>query len=132
MDKWTGKTINVGPTVFSANVRGHSVFHDVPEDLGGDDTQMMPPESILTALGNCMATVIALTCENKGVPYQGMTVDIEADVVDDERLDNFKLTINMPEELDENQKRIVDDAESLCKVRNTLINGASVDVTIAD
>jgi len=130
--KWTAKAINIGPALFCGDIRGHRVFADVPPELGGHDCAAMPPETVLTALGNCMGMVIALACKAHGIPYEGMSLDVEAEVVEAEnRLDDFRLTIHMPEGLDEHGQRVVDAAQRLCKVGNTLAHGVKLDVRIA-
>jgi len=133
MAKWTARGINIGPTVFCGETRGHRLIGDVPEDLGGHNAGAMPPEWMVPALACCMGTVIALACRERGVPYEGMTLDVECDDIEDEhRLDNFKLTINMPEELDEHMREVVVAAERNCRVANTLMNGAQVEISVAD
>ncbi len=131
MEQWKVVARNIGPTFFSADVRGHKVFGDVPPELGGNDAAPIPPETLLTALGNCMGMVIALTCKAKGVAYEGMELDVTADVVDGgARLDNFVVTIRMAEKPDDRARQVIENAESLCKVANTLMHGADVKVTI--
>lgn len=133
MDQWQSRSVCVGPTILCANVRGHEWFGDVPAAIGGHDTAMIPPEGLLAALGNCMGMVIALTCQARGVPYEGMTLEVTADVIEEEkRLDNFRLTIRMPQALDDKGRRAVEIGESLCKVRGTLLHGAKVEVVLAE
>jgi hypothetical protein len=61
-----------------------------------------------------------------------MTVDVEAEPNDeDAKLDNFEVTITMPEDLTDEQRAIVDDAQKQSKVRGTVMAGSDVDVTIA-
>ena len=129
MEKWIAQSVNIGSTVFCGRIRGHSVFTDAPEDVGGYDLAPMPPEVILPALANCMGTVIALACEARGVPYQGMRRQVEAEVIEGEnRLDNFRLEIQMPEDLAESGRRVIQAAEDLCKVAGTLRHGAHVEI----
>ena len=133
MAEWVETSVNVGPTVFYGEIRGHRTWADVPADLGGHDAAPMPPETLLTALGNCMGMVIALSCKAHGVPYEGMRLDVAAEVVDKEnRLDNFRLTIHMPGELDEHGRKVVEAAQKLCKVGNTLMHGVKLETTIAE
>ncbi len=132
MAKMTATAKNVGPTIMCAKVRGHSLFTDLPEDMGGTDTAALPPESLCAALANCIGMIVSITCDEEGIPCEGMTVDVEAEP-DDERnqLDNFKVTITMPGELTDEQRQIVDEAQKQSKVRGTVMAGASVDITIA-
>jgi putative redox protein len=131
MDNMKVVCTNVGKTRFCGSARGHEMYCDVPPARGGDDTAMLPPESLLAALGNCLGMVIALTCLNKEIPYEGMEVTVTADFVDDgARVDNFRVEVRMPEALDDRQRTIVKSACHLCKVGNTLTHGAKVEEVI--
>lgn len=131
MAKLSANATNVGPSIMCAKVRGHSCFTDLPEEMGGTDTAPLPPETLCAALANCIGMVIAITCREKGIPYAGMTVDVEAEV-DDERnhLDDFTVTITMPEELTAEQRSIVEEAPRESKVRGTVMAGANVKIAV--
>ncbi len=119
---------NVGKTRFCGEARGHTSYCDVVPEMGGEDSAMLPPESLLASLGNCLGMVIALTCMNKGIPYEGMEVKVTAELVDEgKRLDNFRAEVRMPQPLDERQRKIVESAFDLCKVGKTLEHGAKVE-----
>jgi putative redox protein len=131
MDNLTVTCTNVGKTRFCGEARGHMSYCDVPEMRGGEDTAMLPPESLLASLGNCLGMVIALTCINKEIPYEGMSVVVTADFVDDgNRMENFRCEVKMPEALDDRQRKIVESAAHLCKVGNTLAAGAKVEEVV--
>jgi len=99
--------------------------------MGGTDTAMLPPESLLASLGNCLGMVLALTCLNKEIPYEGMEVKVTADFVEDgKRVDNFRAEVTMPQPLDDRQRKIVESALELCKVGKTLAHGAKVEEVI--
>ncbi len=133
MATWSARAINIGPIAFAGQVRGHHHVYDVPNAEGGDDVAPMPPEALLSALGSCMGMVVALVCQARDISYEGMHVQVEADVNEDEnRLENFRMTIHMPEKLSDKQRRAVENAEALCKVRNTLLAATEVQVEIAD
>ena len=120
-------SVNIGPTVFVGEIRGHKLFGDVPPDLGGHDAAMIPPEGLLVVLGNCMGMEIALACKNKGLPYENMRLEVEAEWDEKEHfLSNFKMKIIMPQELDERGRRTVEAGAKLCTIRNTLLRGAEV------
>lgn len=122
---------NVTKTSFCGSARGHQVYCDVPPPMGGEDTAMLPPESLLASLGNCLGMVIALTCLNKEIPYEGMEVSVTADFKDGgNRMDNFRCEVKMPKELDDRQRKIVENATHLCKVGNTLSHGAKVEEVV--
>jgi uncharacterized OsmC-like protein len=131
MNSLTVTCRNVGSTRFCGEARGHTLYCDVPPDRGGEDAAMLPPEGLLASLGNCLGMVIALTCMSKDIPYDGMEVEVKADMIDDgHRVDNFTVEVRMPEVLDARQTKIVESALHLCKVGNTLTHGAKVEEKI--
>ena len=131
MDSLTVLCKNVGKTRFCGGARGHETYCDVPPAMGGEDAAMLPPESLMASLGNCLGMVIALTCINKGIPYEGLEVKVTADLVDEgHRLDNFRCEVTMPQPLDDRQRKIVEGAKELCKVGHTLAHGAKVEEII--
>ena len=132
MPKWISQSVNVGPTFFVGETLGHKLSADVPLGLGGHDMAMIPPMGILVVLGNCMGMEIALACKNKGLAYEGMTVDVEAEWDEQEHfLSHFKMKVTMPEGMDERTRRTVEAGVKLCTIRNTLMRGAEVDLEIA-
>jgi putative redox protein len=131
MSQWMSHSVNVGPTFFAGETSGHKIYGDVPPELGGNDMAMIPPMGMLVALGNCMGMEIALACKNKGIPYAGLTVDVEAEWDEQEHfLHDFKMSVHMPETRDEHARRTVEAAAKMCTVRNTLLRGAQVDLEI--
>src|ERR1035437_7268993 len=116
----TSKSAHTGGATFCAETRGHRMFCDVPPPMGGTDTAMTPVEALLGALGNCLGTGIALVCRSKGIKYEGLSVEVSADMDEQaHRLDSFVMTINMPGPIDEATKRAIMGAESMCNVHNT-------------
>lgn len=133
MPKWISRSINLGPTLMWGEIRGHRLFGDLPEQLGGRDTAMEPSEGLLLAMGNCMGMVIAAACEARQVPYEGMILQVQAEVLEGEhRLDSFQVRIHMPGPLDDRTRRAVEAGQRLCKVHNTLHHGADVKVELAE
>lgn len=131
MAKWLSKSINVGPTFFAGDTMGHKIYGGVPPGLGGDDMAMIPPMGLLVVAGNCMGMEIALACKNKGMSYEGMVVEVEAEWDEKEHfLHDFKMTVKMPEGMDEHTRRTVEAGAKMCTVRNTLLRGSKVDLEI--
>jgi len=61
-----------------------------------------------------------------------MWVEVTAESVDDaRRLDNFVVTVHLPEELDEAGRGAVEAATKMCKVGNTLEAGAKIETRMA-
>ena len=132
MAKMSAHATNVGPTIMCAKVRGHSCFTDLPVEMGGTDTAALPPETLCAALANCIGMIVSITCREQDIPFAGMTVDVEAEPDDENaKLDNFIVTITMPENLTDEQRATVEEAQMASKVRGTVAAGPNVTVTIA-
>ena len=124
---------NRGGTVFCAETRGHQMICDVPPPWGGTDTGMTGGEALLAALGNCLGTVIALACQNKGLPYEGLTVEVEADLDKDNFiLRDLRATVHMPGPMSDMTRRTVEAAQHMCVVHNTLGAGAHATIVVAE
>jgi uncharacterized OsmC-like protein len=92
---------------------------------------MLPAESLLATLGNCLGLAIALTCMMKEIPYQGMEVTVTGEYVDSgSRVDNIRCEVKMPQPLDERQRALVEGAKNLCRVGSTLTHGAKVEEVV--
>lgn len=131
MDSLSVSCKNVGGTRFCGSVRGIQLYCDAPVEYGGAGADMMPPESLLAALGNCLGMAVALTCMSKGIPYEGLEVTVTAEYADEgARVDNFRCEIKMPEALDDRQRAIVEGAKALCRVGNTLKHGATIEEVV--
>ncbi len=131
--------VHLGAVQFEIEARGHKIVSDQPQDNGGFDEGMTPPEFLLASLGSCAAfyavdylkrnnllvegTKVRVTAEkNKGIipgkPYTGA------------RLDNFTIEVDVPRELDEKHRAGVEAAVHRCLVHNTLIVPPKIDLAI--
>ena len=124
---------NVGPTVFSADIRGYEVKADAPEAMGGTGTAPIPPEIFLAALAECFGMVAALHCKQRGLPYEGMTVTASAEKAEEDGEEywaNIKLHVHFPEKLDEERlEAILRHAKKACSVSGTVERAIDVEVT---
>ena len=66
-----------GGVRFAAQVRSHRVLVDQPVHGGGDDTAPSPIELLGASLGTCVALYVKQFCEVRGLPYEGMRVEVE-------------------------------------------------------
>jgi putative redox protein len=112
------------------SARGHQLLVDEPRDAGGADAGPTPYELLLAALGACTAMTLRLYADRKGIPLEGVEVELEHDHVhaqdcqDCETREGFldritkRLVLYGPL-TDEQRKRLVEIAER-CPVQRTL------------
>ncbi len=131
MEKLTVKSKHQGKTVFCSEIRGHQVLCELPPKYGGTDSAPIPPKALLAALGNCIGMLVAVTCESRNIPTEGMEITISADMVDEgSRVDNIRAELHFPEELDEKTRKIILATAANCPVGNTLKHGCSIEEVI--
>ncbi len=59
------------------STRGHTWIADEPEDSGGDNTGPTPVETLLGALGACVAITLKLYAERKGWNLTGVETSVD-------------------------------------------------------
>jgi putative redox protein len=120
-----------GGTRFAAQVRSHQVFTDQPVAAGGTDTAASPIELLGASLGSCIAFYVQQFCAARGLPYEGMRVEIEQrSEKSPARVIEFIGRVIMPEELPEEYARMLDRVVRSCPAHNTLAGGAFVNIEV--
>lgn len=114
---------HLGAVQFSIKARKHSIVSDQPAENGGFDEGMTPPELMLASLGSCAGFYAAQYLKKKGLATEGTKVRVTADKAKNPaRLDNFKIDVDVPVQLTEEQRKGVEDAVHHCLVHNTLLH----------
>ena len=122
---------HLGDVQFEIKARQHTIACDQPENLGGYDEGMTPPELFLSSLGSCAAFYAVAYLKKKGITATGTRVDVTADKVPNPaRIDNFKIAVSVPVELTPEQREGVDQAVHHCLIHNTLLHPPSISFTI--
>src|ERR1017187_890091 len=102
---------HLGAMQFDIKARQHSVVCDQPEDNGGFDEGMTPPEFLLAALGSCDAFYAAQYLRKKGLATEGTRRRVNAEKLrGPPRLDNARIEIDAPVPLNAQNKTGVEEA----------------------
>ncbi len=126
-------SINVGPTLFCADVEGLKLFADAPGAYGGNEAAMTPPQALVATLANCVGLVVAITCKNKGIAYEGMSVAATATMDPASHcLGDFKVEVSIPGEVTDEVRRTVEAAQEMCVIGNTMCAVNTVDVSLVE
>lgn len=106
---------------------GHVLVVDEPPDRGGADSGPRPTQLLAASLAGCTAITIEMYADRKG--WDVGEVEVDVDVSYDHHVpDEFTVTIHLPGELDEEQrKRLLLIAEK-CPVHKVLAGEAKVSV----
>jgi putative redox protein len=122
---------HLGAVQFEIKARQHSIACDQPEQLGGFDEGMTPPELLLASLGSCAAYYAVAYLKKKGITSAGTRVDITADKVPNPaRVDNFQIALSVPIDLSAEHRAGLEQAVHHCLIHNTLLHPPTISLTI--
>jgi uncharacterized OsmC-like protein len=124
---------HLGAVQFDIKARNHSIVSDQPEESGGFDEGMTPPELMLAALGSCAAYYAVAYLKRKNLGGEGTRVRVTADkAAAPARLDNFSISVEVPLDLTEEHRAGLDDAVHRCLIHNTLTHPPAISIHIAN
>ncbi|MEJ2215101.1 MAG: OsmC family protein [Gemmatimonadota bacterium] len=122
-----------GGVKFVANVRGHRVETDQPTRAGGEDSAPMPLEMMGVALGTCVALYVQQFCNARGIPHEGMRVEVEMlGAPNPNRVGRFDLRVVLPEAVPEKYRDAIDRVARSCAVHNTLMHAPEMTVRVEE
>jgi putative redox protein len=118
---------HLGALQFQIKAREHTIDCDQPVENGGFNEGMTPPELLLASLGSCAGFYAAEYLKKHGLAKEGTRVRVTAEKAKDPaRLDNFKIEVQVPLELTEEQREEIEEAVEHCLIHNTLLNPAHI------
>lgn len=92
---------------------------------------MTPPELLLASLGSCAAFYAVDYLKRNGVLRDGVKVRITAEKVKGPfRVDNFRIALELPAELDQTHLQGLEDAVHRCLIHNTLLHPPKIELVI--
>lgn len=116
---------------FSVQARTHTVLCDQPEENGGSDTGMTPPEFLLASLGACSAFYAAEYLRTRNLATSGIAVLVESEKLKGPaRLGNFRIRVDCPVALTSEQRAGLMRSVEYCLVKNTLLNPPQIEVSL--
>ncbi len=109
---------------------GSTLSTDAPLDNNGKGETFSPTDLVATALANCMATIMGIVAERKGISLAGMNLRVEKHMSVDlpRRISKLPVTINMPMAEDDKYKDLMINAALTCPVHQSL--HSSIDIPI--
>lgn len=131
---------HMGAVQFEIKAGKNTIISDQPEDSGGFDEGMTPPELLLASLGSC-AAYYAVDYLKRNNLLAGVRVRVTADKIKPTltpgslkpagaRIDNFKIEVLVGRELDDKQRQGVDEAVHRCLIHNTLMTPPKIETEI--
>lgn len=120
-----------GGMQFTVQIRGHRIVIDQPTRAGGEDAGPMPIELLGAALGSCIALYVQQFCHARGLPHEGMRVEVEQrGAANPHRVGEFAVRVVLPDELPVPYAEMLERVVRSCPAHNTLERGAGVVVDL--
>jgi putative redox protein len=122
---------HLGAVQFEIMARHHKISCDQPEDNGGFDEGMTPPELLLASLGSCAGFYAAQYLRKHKLAGEGTRVRVTAEKAKNpSRMENFRIEVEVPLEFSEEHRAGIELAVKHCLVHNTLLNPPKISLEI--
>ena len=122
---------HLGGVQFEIKARQHTIVCDQPPENGGFDEGMTPPELLLASLGSCAGFYAAMYLKKHKLSTEGTRVHVTAEKAKaPARLEDFRITVEVPTEFSADQKRGIEEAVHQCLIHNTLLNPPQISLEI--
>jgi putative redox protein len=124
---------HLGAVQFEIRARQHTIACDQPEQNGGFDEGMTPPELMLASLGSCAGYYAAQYLRKKGLASEGTRVRVTAGKkTGPARLDDFRIEVELPVACGEEHRKGVEEAVHHCLIHNTLLHPPKITLAIEE
>ena len=110
---------------------GAELLTDAPVDNQGRGASFSPTDLVATALGTCMATIMAITAERHDLDLTGTTVTVEKHMVTspERRIGRLETVITVPGATDSQLRTVLERAAYACPVHKSLHPDVAIPVT---
>lgn len=100
---------------------GAQVYTDAPVDNHGKGESFSPTDLVGAALAGCMSTIMGIVAQRKGLPLEGMTVEVGKHMnADPRRIGKLEVTITVPLPPDHPDRTALENAALTCPVKKSL------------
>ena len=115
---------------FAAQIRSHRLVVDQPAGVG-EDAGPMPLELLGASLGTCVALYVQQFCATRGLPSEGMRVELDqVGAQNPGRIAKFVVRVMLPQALPPQYAEMLERVARSCPAHNTLVHGADVALEI--
>ena len=126
------KVSHLGAVKFAIQSRSHTIVSDQPPENGGEDSGMTPPELLLASLASCAAFYAVQYLKTRHLAESGVEVSVMAEKLKPPaRLGNFRILVQCPVLLTEEQTEGLNRAVRHCLVHNTLLSPPEITIDLA-
>ena len=121
-----------GKQKFKIKIRNFEIETDLPENAGGDDSALTPPELFIASLGSCIGVFVSAYLKNTGVSAEGLSIDVDSEYADSpRRIGKISVGIKVPniEQLGKRKQALLKVAQN-CTIHNTLENKPQISINM--
>ena len=101
-------------------VRDHTLTSDEDEEDGGGDAGPSPLELLAASLASCSAVTMEMYAERKGWEIGDVVVDVDYEPAQRGSPTKFRINVQLPKELPEDQRTRLMQIVAKCPVHRTL------------
>lgn len=101
---------------------GNTISTDAPLDNNGRGESFSPTDLVATALGACMATVMGIVAERKGIRLEGLRISVRKHMSEDSprRIARIEVDLHMPVPANHPERKLLESAARGCPVHHSL------------
>ncbi len=101
---------------------GTTMHTDAPVDNMGKGQSFSPTDLVATALGTCILTILGIVSQRSAIPIGNATVRVTKEMTTQppRRIARLGVTVNIPQELTDEQKQRLMNAADACPVKKSL------------
>ncbi len=116
---------------FIATSRGQQMIIDLPEEQGGTDEGMTPPETFIASLASCMGVYIINYCKNVKINTNDMLLTVTWEkAANPARISKIDVDVHLPKMVAENKREALIKVAEHCLVHNTVHTHPQVKVNL--
>jgi uncharacterized OsmC-like protein len=120
-----------GGVSFEVDARGHKLLCDQPDDAGGADAGMTPPELMLASVGTCAGYYAVQYLKIRNLPLDGLNVKVTAEkAMQPARIGTIRIDVEAPGAEDPKHREGLVRAVEKCLIHNTLKHSAEIAVSV--
>ena len=102
---------------------GATLSTDAPLDNEGKGEAFSPTDLLATSLGTCMLTIMGITARSRGWSLEGAraSVDKVMSTEGPRRIETLRVTLQLPEELNDDQRALLQRVAEQCPVKRSIV-----------
>lgn len=102
---------------------GATLSTDAPLDNEGKGEAFSPTDLLATSLGTCMLTIMGITARSRGWSLEGASASVDKVMSTDgpRRIETLRVTLQLPEQLDDDQRALLQRVAEQCPVKRSIV-----------